>query len=227
MMRRWLFLMGLCVALVDGRAADLPPGFAVITNRVPTAEVALAYYGTNNFVGARVDGYRADRGMISIAAARALQQVSEALAPFGYHLYIFDAYRPQRAVDHFVRWAADLEDTKTKAAFYPDIDKDRLIPELYIADQSSHSRGSTVDLTIAYRDESGTTQWLDMGSPFDYFGTRSWPDSREVTPQQRANRLLLRTLMVEAGFVPYDQEWWHFTLADEPFPATWFDFPIE
>ena len=174
-----------------------------------------------------MDGYHANCGIMSVAACRALKQCSDRLESFGYHLYIFDAYRPQQAVDHFVRWASDMEDVKTKEFFYPDVDKARLIPDLYIADKSSHSRGSTVDLTIVCSHENGPASFLDMGSMFDFFGPISWPSSRAVTPQQRANRLLLRTLMMDAGFAPYEQEWWHFTLKDEPFPETRFNFPVE
>ena len=205
----------------------LPPGFVYLNKWIPNATVELAYFTTNNFVGVVVDGYTVNRGIISALAAEALQQVNDSLKPFGFHLHIFDAYRPQRAVDHFVRWAADLSATNTKAQFYPDIDKDRLIPELYIAEHSSHSRGSTVDLTLAYTDEQGHSCLVDMGSPFDYFGPLSWPDSSMVSPQQRANRLLLRDLMTHHGFTTYEQEWWHFTLKNEPFPETRFDFPIQ
>ncbi|MGC9456586.1 MAG: M15 family metallopeptidase [Halothiobacillaceae bacterium] len=184
----------------------------------------LRYLSADNFVGAPVDGYRANRCLLTVQAAEALALVDRRLAPMGLGLRVFDAYRPQRAVDHFVRWAKDVEDTATQTEYYPEIDKTRLFPEGYIAERSSHSRGSTVDLTLVDR-QSGES--LDMGTDFDFFGPQSWPRSQAVSAQQRANRLLLRALMMEAGFEPYEQEWWHFTLRDEPCPDRYFDRPVE
>ena len=148
------------------------------------------------------------------------------LAPIGRGLKVFDAYRPQRAEDHFVRWAEDLADTKMKARYYPDVDKANLFRDGYIAAKSGHSRGSTVDLTIVSLN-AGEPIELDMGTGWDHFGPKSWPSSREVTTQQRANRMLLQSLMVKHGFRPLAEEWWHFTLVDEPFPDTYFDFVVE
>jgi D-alanyl-D-alanine dipeptidase len=157
-----------------------------------------------------------------------LAELQAELEPFGLGLLVFDAYRPQRAVDHFVRWARDLDDTRCKQAFYPDVPKSELFEQGYIASRSGHSRGSTVDLTIVPLARPGHDQGpaLDMGGAFDLFSPLSWPTDASRTPQQRANRLLLRTLMIKHGFAPYSKEWWHFTLVDEPFPDTYFDFPL-
>ena len=148
------------------------------------------------------------------------------LEAFGLGLKVFDAYRPQRAVDHFVRWAEDLDDTRMKAKYYPGVEKKHLFRDGYIAARSGHSRGSTVDLTIVSLGPDDPVE-LDMGTGWDYFGPRSWPASLDVSPQQRANRMLLQSLMVKHGFKPLAEEWWHFTLKDEPFPKTYFDFVIE
>lgn len=149
------------------------------------------------------------------------------LAPFGLGLKLFDAYRPQRAVEHFVRWARDVNDLRMKAEFYPGVEKRDLLKEGYIAEKSSHSRGSTVDVTLVPLNATRPAQALDMGTPFDWFGPESWPNSPAVTPVQRAHRLLLRMVMEKHGFQPYAQEWWHFTLINEPFPGTYFDFPVQ
>ncbi len=142
-------------------------------------------------------------------------------------LKIFDAYRPQQAVDHFVRWAEALGDVRMKAEFYPDVAKENLFREEYIAARSSHTRGSTVDLTIVALDAPAGDSGLDMGSEFDFFGQRSWPHYADISGAQRAHRMLLRILMMKHGFKPYPKEWWHFTLKDEPFPDTWFNFPVQ
>ena len=141
-------------------------------------------------------------------------------------LKIFDCYRPQRAVDHFLRWAADAGDTKTKAAYYPNEIKSELIGP-YIAARSGHSRPAAIDLTLVEKDGNGDWVELDMGTPFDYFDARSNTDDPRITPEQQRNRYRLRTLMIDAGFKPYDLEWWHFSVADEPYPTTYFDFPVE
>ena len=227
-------LVGLLVAtLVSACAAkhaasgrhSLPDGFVYLDEAIPDFAIDLRYATGNNLVGERIDGYRHAHAILSAPAAAALAKVQAALRPSGLGLKVFDAYRPQRAVDHFVRWGQDLDDRRTKAVYYPDVAKEDLFKEGYIASQSSHSRGSTVDVTIVHRDGDGAVRELDMGSRFDFFGPVSWPDSREVTPQQRANRALLQSLMTAHGFVPYAQEWWHFTLSGEPYPETYFDFP--
>lgn len=203
----------------------LPDGFVYLDQTIPDLVVDLRYASGNNFVGRSVDGYPHAHAILSTPAATALAQVQTELRPFGFGLKVFDAYRPQRAVDHFVRWGQDLDDRQTKQDYYPNVAKTELFEEGYIAAQSSHSRGSTLDLSIVYRDGTESIRELDMGSRFDFFDPISWPDSPEVSAQQRANRMLLRNLMIAHGFAPYAQEWWHFTFMGEPYPDTYFDFP--
>lgn len=212
------------VGLAQERHA-LPDGFVYLDEAVPDIVIELKYTTDDNFVGQPIDGYRHEHAILSEPAAAALAEVQAALQPFGLGLKVFDSYRPQRAVDHFVRWGEDLQDQRTRPDFYPDVAKEHLFEEGYIAARSGHSRGSTVDLTIAYRDEVGTAHELDMGSSYDFFGPISWPDSPAVSPQQGANRALLQNVMTTNGFDYYAHEWWHFTLADEPYPDTYFDFP--
>ena len=202
--------------------AQLREGFVDVKEAVPGISIDLRYCTADNFIGQKVDGYDQPRAILTRQAAEALRKVQEELAPYGLGLRIYDAYRPQQAVDHFVRWARDVQDTKTKERYYPNVAKQDLFKEEYIADKSSHTRGSTVDVTLIALD--GTA--LDMGSPFDFFDPRSWPTERGVSREARSNRLLLRNLMLKHGFKPYAREWWHFTLANEPFPDTYFDFPV-
>jgi D-alanyl-D-alanine dipeptidase len=220
-----------CMPNQSGAAAQqsacLPDGFVYIDEVIPDILLDLRYCTTRNFIGERIDGYLQARGILTLEAAQALGQVQAALQAFGLALKIFDAYRPQQAVDHFDRWVGDQSDTRMKAEFYPQVDKQDLIREGYIARRSSHTRGSTVDLTIVSLPLQAADTGLDMGSRFDYFGPESWPDYMAITPQQRANRMLLRELMMKHGFVPYPMEWWHFTLEHEPFPDSWFDFPVQ
>lgn len=222
-MKQHLLLSSLLLASLEAWA--LPAGFIYVDEQIPDIVVELRYRGQENFLGQPVDGYLGERAILSQAAAHALAGVQQDLRPLGLGIKIFDAYRPQRAVDHFVRWAQDIGDTKMKASYYPEVDKRNLFKEDYIAERSGHSRGSTVDLTLIALDGHGTP--LDMGTGFDFFGPASWPDHTEITAQQRANRLLLRTLMQKHGFKPYAREWWHFTLATEPYPDTYFDFLVE
>ena len=208
-------------------AEDLPKGFVYVHETIPDVVVELRYGTHDNFLGRPVDGYLSSRCILTEDAARALKGVQSDLKRFGLGIKIFDAYRPQRAVDHFVRWAKDMSDNRMKARYYPDVNKKELFTKGYIALKSSHSRGSTVDLTIVSRGPGGNIEELDMGSGFDFFSPMSWPSDLSIGPSQRAHRMLLQTVMVEHGFVPYPEEWWHFTLKDEPFPNTYFDFPIE
>lgn len=207
-------------------AAELPAGFVYVQDVVPGIEVELRYAADRNFLGQRVDGYVQARCILTSGAAEALGKVQADLRSFGLGLKIFDAYRPQRAVNHFMRWAQDLEDTRTKAEYYPRVAKKDLFKEGYIAEKSGHSRGSTVDLTIVSSDAQGRSSDLDMGTGFDFFGPESWPDSMLVSAAQRAHRMLLSLVMQKHGFAPYAKEWWHFTLKKEPFPQTYFDFPV-
>jgi len=203
---------------------SLPKGFVYLTDVAPDVILEMRYYSTYNFTGARIDDYLAPVAILSKEAADAIKKVSDHVMEKGYVLKIWDTYRPQGAVDHLVRWAADLEDDKMKKIFYPDLCKSRLIPEGLIFERSGHSRGSTVDLTLVDR---LTGQEVDMGSSFDFFGEVSSHSTDLVTKEQADNRLILKDAMVEAGFVVYDPEWWHYTLANEPHPDTYFDFPVK
>ncbi len=208
-------------------AEGLPEGFVYVAEIIPNIQVELRYSTNNNFLGRRVDGYLAARCILTRPAAEALKKVQEELKPFGLGLKIYDAYRPQRAVDDFVRWGKDLTDTKMQAEYYPAVQKKDLFKEGYIAEKSSHSRGSTVDLTVGSLDKQPAESDLDMGTHFDFFGPEAWPESPLVSSVHRAHRMLLQLIMGKHGFVPYPKEWWHFTLKNEPFPNTYFDFPVQ
>jgi D-alanyl-D-alanine dipeptidase len=202
-------------------AQERPAAFVDAATIVPGLIVEMRYAGSHNFVGRPIDGYEAPRCLLTQAAATALAEVARDIAQSGLTLKVFDCYRPVRAVANFMRWARDLGDVAGKREFYPDVDKSTLFRDGYISSHSGHSRGSTIDLTLA-RDG----RELDMGTPFDFFSTRSWPGSADVSTEARADRALLATAMRRRGFRPYDREWWHFTLVHEPFPATYFDFPV-
>ena len=208
-----------------GVVMALPEGFVYIDEVVPGVRQDLRYAGSNNFVGRPVIGYVGHRAILTKEAARALAGVQQDLKAFGLALLVFDGYRPQQAVDDFVAWSKDPYETRMQAEYYPKVEKRLLFPEGYIAERSGHSRGSTVDLTLASANEPYNP--LDMGTHFDYFGPESWPDYPGVIPQQRANRLLLQTLMQQHGFKAYAQEWWHFTYENEPFPDRYFNFVVE
>ncbi len=198
-------------------------GFVLLSDYVPAIVQEIRYYSTYNFIGDRIDGYEEPIAFLTKEAARALKAVSNQAVVMGYRLKIFDAYRPAGAVRHFVLWGIEDLDQRMKTFFYPDLEKQDLFKEGYIASLSSHSRGSTVDLTLL---DMKTGKELDMGSPFDYFSEISHPDSRAVTEEQFANRMHLQNLMVRNGFEPLDCEWWHFTLKNEPYPDTYFEFPV-
>ena len=198
-------------------------GFVVLADYVPGIIQEIRYHSTYNFIGDRIDGYEDPCALLTIEAARALKNVSNEVNVEGYRLKVFDAYRPARAVKHFVLWGIEDLDLRMKPYFYPDLDKEELFTKGYIAKRSSHSRGSTVDLTLL---DMKTGKELDMGSPFDLFSPISHPDFQGISKDQYANRMLLQQVMVRNGFEPLDCEWWHFTLKNEPFPETYFDFPI-
>lgn len=184
----------------------------------------MRYFSTYNFVGKRIHGYEAPFALLTEKAALQLKKVSDELIALGYRLKVFDAYRPQRAVNHFLSWIKDETDLKMKAFFYPDILKNEIIPKGYLFAKSSHSRGSTVDITLF---DMKKGQEVDMGGPFDFFGEKSHIDYPNLTKEQFQNRKLLQEAMGKHGFKTIDTEWWHFTLKDEPFPDTYFDFPIK
>ncbi len=241
-MKRIISALLLTVLLHLGAAAqDGREHFVLIADAVPDAILEIRYYSTYNFVGDRIDGYLSPTALLTREAASALREVSDELKEKGYRLKIYDAYRPQCAVDHFVRWAADIPDVRMKTFFYPDLPKDVLFEREYIMEKSGHTRGSTVDLTLF---DMATEKELDMGGTFDWFGRESHPDfcgdpqtgiynaqeaaesRRGITEQQFRNRMLLRDVMLRHGFKPLSSEWWHFTLREEPFPGTYFNFPV-
>ena len=203
--------------------SDDRSGFVSIGEAVPDAILEIRYYSTFNFIGDRIDGYELPVALLTREAASRLKEVSADMAGKEYRLKIFDAYRPQKAVDHFMHWAEDASDIRMKPFFYPGLSKSDLIPGGYIARHSGHSRGSTVDLTLF---DMNTQKELDMGGPFDLFGELSHPGYTGVTEEQYAGRMLLRDAMLRRGFQPLASEWWHFTLENEPYPYTFFTFPV-
>ena len=198
-------------------------GFVLLSDHVPGIIQEIRYYSTYNFIGDRIDGYEQPVAIITKEAARALKAVSSEMNVQGYRLKVFDAYRPACAVRSFVLWGIEDLDLRMKPYFYPDLEKQELFKLGYIASQSSHSRGSTVDLTLF---DMRTGKEVDMGSPFDLFSEKSHPDSKDVTEEQYDNRMTLQSAMVRNGFKPIDCEWWHFTLEDEPYPDIYFEFPV-
>ncbi len=197
--------------------------FVLLADYVPAIVQEIRYYSTYNFIGDRIDGYEEPCAVLTLQAARALKSVSNEMNVMGYRLKVFDAYRPAGAVKHFVLWGIEDTDIRMKPYFYPDLVKQELFMKGYIATKSSHSRGSTVDLTLL---DMKTGKEVDMGSPFDFFSEVSHPDYRGITKEQYNNRMLLRNAMIRNGFDPIDCEWWHFTLKNEPFPDTYFEFPV-
>ena len=197
--------------------------FVLVSDYVPAVIQEIRYHSTYNFVGDRVDGYEQPCAILTKEAARALKEISNKLNVMGYRIKVFDAYRQATAVRHFTLWGVDDLDLRMKPFFYPDLEKQELFRKGYIASKSSHSRGSTIDLTLL---DMKTGKEVDMGSPFDYFSEVSHPDYKGVAKEQYENRMFLQDIMVRGGFEPYDCEWWHFTLRDEPFPDTYFDFPV-
>ena len=239
-----IFFLTLSVHLLS---QNIPEGFVEIRQVIPDIALDLRYHTNHNFLATPVDGYQSEKCYITKAAADSLAKVQAELKKFNLSLKIYDAYRPQRAADHFVRWAKELADTLTKKEFYPTVDKSRLFVDGFIAEKSGHSRGSTVDLTIVpiplpsqpefdinnqcecYKplDQRFKDNSLDIGTGFDCFSELSHTENPNLTPQQRANRLLLKSLMEKYGFKNLAEEWWHFTLRNEPYPSTYFDFIIE
>ncbi len=198
-------------------------GFVVVSEVIPDVILEIRYYSTYNFVGTRIDGYKEPVALMTREAAAALKKVSDYVKSKGYRLKIYDAYRPQCAVSHFCRWAKDA-DTSMKRFFYPNLEKDRLFKEDYIATKSGHSRGSTVDLTLF---DMKTGKEVDMGGTFDMLDPSAHPDYvGNLTKEQIANRMMLREAMLKFGFKPLYSEWWHFTLRNEPYPTTYFTFPV-
>lgn len=200
-----------------------PSGFVALADRVPDIVQEIRYYSTYNFIGERIDGYEEPCALMTAEAARALKSVSNELFVQGYRLKVFDAYRPACAVRQFVLWGIEDRDIRMKEYFYPSLEKQELFEGGYIAKMSSHSRGSAVDLTLL---DMKTGKEVDMGSPFDLFSGISHPDCRDVTDEQFNNRMILQRAMVRHGFEPLSCEWWHFRLKEEPYPDTYFEFPV-
>lgn len=198
-------------------------GFVLLSDFVPHIVQEIRYFSTYNFIGERIDGYEEPVALLTKEAARALKAVSNELFVQGYRLKVFDAYRPVSAVRQFILWGIEDQDVRMKPYFYPTLEKQELFSRGYIAKQSSHSRGSAIDLTLL---DMRTGKELDMGSPFDLFSELSHPDCKAVTQEQYENRMLLQKAMLRNGFLPLDCEWWHFVLKDEPYPDTYFTFPV-
>ena len=241
-----LILLGCLISISCSREkiqeSPFDQAFVALTDAVPDAILEIRYYGTYNFVGERIDGYMEPTALLTNEAAQALKAVSDELIAKGYRIKVYDAYRPQSAVDHFVRWAQDVSDIRMKPYFYPDLDKNVLFEQEYIMAKSGHTRGSTVDLTLF---DMSTEKEVDMGGTFDWFGPESHPDfcgnpetgqytgdnskspkGRSITEEQFQNRMILRRAMLNHGFKPLDSEWWHFTLKNEPYADTYFNHPV-
>ncbi|MFH1139933.1 MAG: M15 family metallopeptidase [Pseudomonadota bacterium] len=238
-----------CLFVAAPALADQPrpDDFVDVQAVIPTVVLDIRYSTPHNFLGVKVDGYEAPKCYLTKPAAEALARVQEELAGFSLSLKLYDCYRPQRAVNHFVRWAEDIGDVKTKGEFYPRMDKSRLFVDGFIAKKSGHSRGSTVDLTIVPLPAPPQEEYvpggelfecqlpaarrfkdngIDMGTGFDCFSELSHTRNPAIGPTQRVNRLLLASLMDKHGFDNYRKEWWHYTLRDEPYKDKFFDFPI-
>lgn len=247
-----IFVCSVCFAdnLIESKQVVVqtkPNDFVNVATVIPEAQFDMRYYGAHNFVGKRIDGYEKPICLLTKNTALQLKQVEDKLLPMGLTLKLYDCYRPQRAVNHFAKWATEINDTKMKTEFYPTVDKRNLFKEDYIAYKSGHSRGSTMDLTIvpvgskiphvgsskkyasctSAIDKRSPDNSLDFGTGFDCFSPVAHPSYQEVLPQAKANRLLLSTLMKDAGFRAIDSEWWHFTLINEPYPDTYFNFSVD
>jgi D-alanyl-D-alanine dipeptidase len=221
-LRYRLLVLAACFAAHAVSAQERPASFVDAATIVPGLIVEMRYAGSHNFVGRPIDGYEAARCLLTRPAAEALAEVARDVAPHGFVPKVYDCYRPARAVADFARWARDLNDQVAKAEFYPNVDKRTLFRDGYIASHSGHSRGSTMDLTLAHKDG----RELDMGTHFDFFSPKSWTANTSIGINAHGDRFLLAAAMMRRGFKPYFREWWHFTLSPEPFPKTYFDFPV-
>ena len=196
--------------------------FAPVSSVIYDAAYDIRYYSANNFTGNRINGYNAPVAYMTKESLKALAIAAEDLRKQGYRILIWDTYRPQKAVYNFVKWINDPKDPGDKT-FYPALKKSDLLKGGYIASKSGHTRGSTIDLTLIKKDGS----FVDMGGTFDLFSEISHPNYANLTAEQKKNREILRKAMVKAGFKGISSEWWHFTLRNEPFPDTYFDFDVE
>jgi zinc D-Ala-D-Ala dipeptidase len=225
MLKLWLNLLlcALGAIVVPAHASQRVAMLVDAGTVIPGLVIDIRYAGSHNFVGRPIDGYHASRCLLTQSAADALAKVARDVATRGLVIKVFDCYRPARAVADFVRWARDSRDQAAKAEFYPAVDKRTLFRDGYIAARSGHSRGSTVDLTLA---RAGDGE-LDMGTPFDFFSPKSWSADSTIAADEHVNRMLLKAAMQRRGFRSYAKEWWHFTLRNEPFPDTYFDVPVQ
>lgn len=244
-----LLAVVLAVPAVAPAAERAAPAGAFVSLRSvdPSILVEMRYASSHNFVGRPVRGYDEPVCILTRQAAEALKRAQAEVRRRGFTLKVYDCYRPQRAVNHFVRWARDLDDEKMKAEFYPRVEKRRLFKDGYIAAKSGHSRGSTVDLTLVRRPPGRQAEYrrsddlvdcarpygvrfrdnsIDMGTGYDCFDPLSHTFNGRIGGTQRRNRLTLKHLLERQNFKPLAEEWWHFTLRDEPFPETFFDFPV-
>ena len=222
-------LIGSLAACAGGpREPKPPPGppLVSVTDLDESIRLDIRYARAENFVGAPIDGYEAAKCLLAEPAAHALAAVQADLQSEGLGLLVFDCYRPQRAVDQFLRWANDAADQRTKDAHYPNVPKRELVARGYIAAKSAHSRGSAVDVTLLRFDSWGGADSVDMGTPFDFFDERSHSDARDIPDEARESRTLLRRAMEQRGFRPLREEWWHFTFQPEPYPTLYFDVPV-
>ena len=219
-----LFLCLVTLFTSTMNSQEIPEGFVYLDDVIPDIVYEIRYAGEHNFVGKPITGYNAAQAILSKPAAMALVKVQKELIQKDFMLKIYDAYRPQRAVNHFMEWARHREDTLMKSEFYPDVQKQNLFELGYIATRSGHSRGSTVDLTLIHVENCEN---VDMGGPYDFFGEVSHHNTQQITAEQKQNREILRLTMRKYGFRSYSEEWWHYTYDAEPYPDTYFDFPVE
>lgn len=225
---KWFMAVLLAVVLVSPwrvEAADPMDSsdFVMVSDEIPDVLQEIRYYSAYNFVGSHIDGYEEPVALMTREAAAALKAAAADFRADGYVIKIYDAYRPQRAVNHFIRWGTDTRDVRMKNYFYPTTDKSRVFELGYVATRSGHTHGSTIDMTLV---DMKTGRELDVGEHFDYFGERSHYAYKGISQKQQENRRYLRRIMEKHGFQGLAEEWWHFSLKNEPFPDTYFDFPV-
>ena len=223
-MKHFFLIILANLSLITIVSAQVPRDFEYIVNEIPNIVLEIRYASKENFIGRVVNGYKSPKVVLTKKALSALKKAQTEFIQLGYGIKVFDAYRPQHAVDDFMQWIKAEKDTVMKHKYYPKLAKKNLVPQGYIAEKSGHSRGSTLDLSLVYLDGEKKGQEIDMGSEWDYFGKRSNYDYPEISSKQKENRALLQKIMIKHGFLPYAEEWWHFTLADEPYPDQYFDF---
>ncbi|MBO2516247.1 MAG: peptidase M15 [Clostridiales bacterium] len=208
---------------VTGPAYDLPKGFVYVHDVIDDVILEMRYASTHNFTGQIVPGYEGNYAIMTVESANLLKEAADEFRSMGYRIKIYDAYRPRRAVQFFVTWATKDPDMSMQAEFYPDFkNKTLMVDQGYIARNSPHSKGSTLDMTLCDMDGNE----LDMGSCFDFFGPISWHGTKKITAEQTANREILRSVMVKHGFKSFEKEWWHYRMINQPYPDTYFDFPV-